>query len=677
MGYPSPFAETRSPQNKPSAGGFVNNTQPPGGTSALPAAARLGHLDDARAAFALGYYREAWSKARQAIAVRPFHPEAWLFLAQAALSLGDAMVARRCAARASLMAPNWSTAQAFLGPAFPLLPSASHLDASNLFSDSEQPRLTVCLIVKNEERFLNSCLKSIQSIAAQIVVVDNGSTDRTVAIAEAHGAEIHRFAWNDDFSAARNAALEPARGDWILMLDADEELAPAGIEPLLADIRDTRLMASRLPLINAGREQEGRQYVPRLFRNVPGLYYTGRIHEQLFDKIETRRKAWGLENRLSHALLIHHGYSAEMTQSRDKVRRNLRLLEGALQDAPNDPNLLMNLGMERVRAGELQSGLEAYHRSFQSVASQANNCSPEFRETLLIQYSTHLLGAGKVDEVIQVLTSPLAQADSMSASLHFTLGLALARRGLWEQCVTHMLACLSCRAEATLSTVNPEIFKSAPHHCLALALARLGRREEARQAFADGFQAEPQSRLLRLDHALFQHQTGFPVDALQSLNALVAEDPKDPRPWRSGGEIALGRKEYLEFALDWTSEAVNSVPDDQVLQTQRATALLLAGQLVEALECWKPLAASGDIKAVAALILGQLASGQRYDIPPVSRITERRTSEEFLNWYRKLAHYNSEMVIRNINCRLETLALLLPSAVMGIKAALASADAAE
>ena len=101
-------------------------------------------------------------------------------------------------------------------------------------------RITVCLIVKNEEQFLAQCLKSVRGFAAQIVVVDTGSTDRTVEIAREFGAEIYSFAWCDDFAAARNAALEHATGDWILMLDADEELPAAQHATLLADTEKFR-----------------------------------------------------------------------------------------------------------------------------------------------------------------------------------------------------------------------------------------------------------------------------------------------------------------------------------------------------------------------------------------------------------------------------------------------------
>ena len=85
--------------------------------------------------------------------------------------------------------------------------------------------LSVCMIVRNESHHLPKALASVKGIAAEIVVVDTGSTDDTVSIASAMGAKVLHFAWIDDFAAARNAALEAATQPWILSLDADQRLA--------------------------------------------------------------------------------------------------------------------------------------------------------------------------------------------------------------------------------------------------------------------------------------------------------------------------------------------------------------------------------------------------------------------------------------------------------------------
>lgn len=87
--------------------------------------------------------------------------------------------------------------------------------------------ISLCMIVKNEEALLDKCLSSVHGLVDEIIVVDTGSTDRTVEIAQAHGARIEHFKWCDDFAAARNYSLGFARGEWILILDADESLNPA------------------------------------------------------------------------------------------------------------------------------------------------------------------------------------------------------------------------------------------------------------------------------------------------------------------------------------------------------------------------------------------------------------------------------------------------------------------
>ncbi|HVR61019.1 MAG TPA: glycosyltransferase family 2 protein, partial [Polyangia bacterium] len=100
------------------------------------------------------------------------------------------------------------------------------------------PRLSLCLIVKNEEAMLPDCLASARGLADEVVVVDTGSSDGTVALAQAAGARVSFFAWRDDFAAARNASLASARGRFVLVLDADERLAPGAAEVLRAAIAD-------------------------------------------------------------------------------------------------------------------------------------------------------------------------------------------------------------------------------------------------------------------------------------------------------------------------------------------------------------------------------------------------------------------------------------------------------
>ncbi|MFN3533586.1 MAG: glycosyltransferase family 2 protein, partial [Candidatus Brocadia sp.] len=103
-----------------------------------------------------------------------------------------------------------------------------HLTASNKY----RPTLSACMIVKNEEKFLPQCLQSIKDAVDEVIIVDTGSTDKTVEIAKSFGARVYHHPWKNSFSEARNHSLSYATGDWILQIDADEALEQTDI-PLL------------------------------------------------------------------------------------------------------------------------------------------------------------------------------------------------------------------------------------------------------------------------------------------------------------------------------------------------------------------------------------------------------------------------------------------------------------
>ena len=146
--------------------------------SIRPRVATVGSLDSARELSAQGKVHKAWPIAVEAITLRPFHPEAYLFLAELAESLNDLQLATRCIAEARIRLSNCERKRA----------TAS--DTLTFPQVIQDPRLSICMIVKDEERFIKRSLESVHTIANQLVVVDTGSRDRTVSIAEECGAEV-------------------------------------------------------------------------------------------------------------------------------------------------------------------------------------------------------------------------------------------------------------------------------------------------------------------------------------------------------------------------------------------------------------------------------------------------------------------------------------------------------
>jgi GT2 family glycosyltransferase/predicted Zn-dependent protease len=630
----------------------------------IPPCALAGHLGAAREFLKKKKPAAAWESAVAAIQARPFHPEGFLLLAEIAQAAGDGASALLCARHARQLAPEWKPAKKVPGgsPRGAVKPPWLVLPPALAGGNGTAPRLSVCLIVKNEEKFLGQCMASVRGLAAQIIVVDTGSDDRTVEIAKEHGAEVHHFEWRDDFSAARNEALRYATGDWVLSLDADEELLAEHRETILEEMRADGVMGYRLPIINKGREQEGRSYVPRLFRNAPGLFYVGRVHEQVFSSIEVRCRQWGLQQKLGGSVLFHHGYVKEVMDGRDKIARNLRLLERAIGELPGEPNLVMNLGLELIRSNQFDAGLKKYREAFQLMAEQPpGEVVPELRETLLTQLTTHLLAAKEFAEAAELWEKPFAKSGGMTASNHFGLGLAYMELNRPADAAEQMRQCLAKRGQPAMSPVNVDILKAAPNHCLALCLCALGRTEAAAEAFAAALADEPSSLRAGIDYARFQAGQGRPLEALKMLNSAAAEHPGEPSVWQLGGEIALSRPEFLEFARDWTGEAAKQLPEHPGLLSQRAEALLLTGDTEGALPLWRRAESPHPGRQAAAVVLCELLTvGCRRHFPAAE---ETAVSRELVRWYRQLIAAGAHSTVRQLDGRMEEARAVAPGFV--------------
>ena len=640
----------------------------------LPAVAKVGRLDEARELFGQKNYQAAWESTAAAITRRPFHPEAFLLRAEIALAAGDGKTAKLCAQRARDFAPGWSLVKQFLSKPPRGDAKLDWLNPSAIPHPPSSPRLSVCLIVKNEEKLLAQSLQSVRGLATQIVVVDTGSTDRTVEIAREFGAEINSFAWCDDFAAARNAALEHATGDWILMLDADEELPAPQHAKLVADMKNSAAIAFRLPLVNAGQEIEGRSFVPRLFRNAPGVFFHGRIHEQIFASLLVHAKKWGLKTALGTAELLHHGYTQEMVRDRNKVERNLKLLRAAVAENPPDVNLLMNLGLELVRSDDLAGGIEKYREAYELMSAQPKDeIVPELREVLLTQFTSQLYKVRGHEEVVCVLNSPLAKRGGLTASLHFALGLAHFELKQFREAADQMRQCLAKRRQPGLTPINTDILTAAPQHCRALSLAKLGDPAGAEKAFAAALAETGHVAEAKLDYAKFLQDENRPVEALQQLNEIVTLNIRNVVAWRLGGEIALGRAEFLEFARDWTGEAFKALPENPVVAAQRAEALMLNGEVAAAGELWEKIWRSEpQPRTLAALILCEAVEMKTLHAPNEGH-DERATSLAFIEWYQKLLAVRAQAVTGRLNGQLEKLSRALPTAAQMLEAALSEA----
>lgn len=206
--------------------------------------------------------------------------------------------------------------------------------------------LSVCLITRNEESNLPRALRSVTSVADELVVTDTGSTDSTVELAAKMGARVSHFPWCDDFSAARNFAIDQAHGEWILWLDADEELLASSIEELRTCLQSPDMLGyyvTRRDLLRADQlDQYTNMWQLRLFRRRPELRFRGRCHPAFHPPIQDIACAQGLQVGLSAVTLRHYGYTAEYREC--KLRRAAHLLELELRDRPGQLYYLIEYG---------------------------------------------------------------------------------------------------------------------------------------------------------------------------------------------------------------------------------------------------------------------------------------------------------------------------------------------
>jgi tetratricopeptide (TPR) repeat protein len=193
--------------------------------------------------------------------------------------------------------------------------------------------LSVCMIVKNEADFLARCLKSIQPVADQIVVVDTGSDDGTREVATTFGATLIEVQWRDDFAWARNISLDHASSAWILWLDADDVVPHESLAKIEALKRSIPNRVYGLIVRNQRPNNTGTEFVQaRMFPNRPDIRFERKVHEQMMPSA----LRLGMTMEKTDVVVEHHGY-ADPETLKHKSRRNIGLMLQEYDSAHPDP----------------------------------------------------------------------------------------------------------------------------------------------------------------------------------------------------------------------------------------------------------------------------------------------------------------------------------------------------
>jgi len=237
-------------------------------------------------------------------------------------------------------------------------------------------RLSQCMIVKDEEKNIQSALNWGKGIVCEQIVVDTGSVDKTVEIAEAMGAKVFHLPWNHDFSSAKNFAIEQAKGNWIAFLDADEYFSEEGAKKILPLLKQLEKSAShpchphviRTMLVNlddsGNHMNTGVQY--RIFRNIPKLRYRNRIHEYL--DLSDGRRLFSYDAAETLAI-FHTGYASSVFTGKNKEERNIYMIKKELEENPENYMMWSYLGDSLLSDKQFEEAEEAYRRATENPSA--------------------------------------------------------------------------------------------------------------------------------------------------------------------------------------------------------------------------------------------------------------------------------------------------------------------
>lgn len=492
------------------------------------------------------------------------------------------------------------------------------------------PRLSLCLIVKNEADQLPAFLEVMAGVFDELCITDTGSTDGTLEIASQAGAVLSHFAWCDDFSAARNHNIATATGDWILFMDPDERPTAGFARAVRDTISQSDVGAATLIMEN--RFPHGhvrRSALLRLFRRDPSIRFRFPIHEDVTESVQAFLARTGLRLAASKAQVVHFGYERSFAASRDKKNRDITLLTRCVQADPTDLYSHHKL-LEQARFwGDV--ALLSTHAPAARAALQAGDASSiahvhgEF-VVLIAQGLSPTPGAEQL-KLLEELAPPFQDAAFLMArgTCRAEVGDQAGARADFETC----LSLLEQTRNEQLATTRPRV-----------ALARLALHDNdlaLAQSHLDAALAhtprDPEALLASLLCEELRAGAGaLPTKAnalTRRAQAQVGETDSVPHEV----EVALGELHLLRGRAAAAAEALRrayKLSGDAVVGLKWAQACLAQGDLSQASQLCLELA-SEDARASVGLLLCQMGAGAALDVHiDLDEDTLRRTLEEWL-----------------------------------------------
>lgn len=414
--------------------------------------------------------------------------------------------------------------------------------------------LSLCMIVKDEEDVIGRAIASVQEIADDIVVVDTGSNDKTVEIAQGFGARIYHFTWNYDFSEAKNFAVSKALSDWIFVLDADETIAERDLKKILKLTRDNvsygysliqRSYCDKQNITgwvpNPMDYEEGNGYsgyhpskLVRLFRNDSRIRFKGRIHEL----VEGSMLDNGLPVRDTDIPIHHYGMTRGPVHFRNKLLHYAELEEKRAREETMKPELLLRAAALYRETGLIEKAMlllneimsvkpefaEAYHEvallsetisdfaKAEEYYCKAINYSLD-NPVFLYNYANLLMKTGRSEESVKYLLKVI-QLKPGHFNAHYMLGEIYFKAGDLNKSIFHF-------RKAIQLFPNNEKAKNN----LGVVYYSMGKKKEAETEFSEAVRINPEYGIARFYLGVIYAEKGQKDDARKEIELSVRLDP--------------------------------------------------------------------------------------------------------------------------------------------------------
>ncbi len=409
--------------------------------------------------------------------------------------------------------------------------------------------ISACLIVKNEEVLLPDCLRSLLRAVDEIVVVDTGSSDATVAIAREFGCIVVQVPWTDDFSAARNQALEYASSQWILVVDADERLLTPDILRNTVQESSPNTGGYLVEVQSSSVRSDGGTDtyavgMLRLFRNDQRIRFYGAIHEQVIDTI----LEIGSSVARSAVQFIHLGYNLSPSDMQAKHYRNLRLLTRTINQHPGDGYTLLQRGKTLLALGQPSEAIA----DFSLITSHAVVASPTVQALALSYTGVVHYQANRPSEALQCATASLRILPGQALA-YFICGETYTDLGKFDAALD---AYLQMRTNYRIDNAHTALAGDyrLPAALLAFRIGRCyaGLRQwgKAEEEFRRGLEANPLDVGCLVGCAEIALRKNTPHEAVRLLHLAVehAPDREDVRKYLAVAETQAASRpqEYMQ-----------------------------------------------------------------------------------------------------------------------------------